>query len=61
MNSKQEAFSSVDHQNTIVPAIPMEFHSQERNKEAGKFCPHAGVVSRASPQACFKSRDECFC
>ncbi|QDT96967.1 hypothetical protein [Gimesia aquarii] len=47
MNSKQETFPPLD-QNTIVPAIPMEFNSQERIKEAGKFCPHAGVVSRAS-------------
>lgn len=47
MNSKKETFPPLD-QNTIVPAIPMEFNSQERKKEAGKFCPHAGVVSRAS-------------
>lgn len=42
MNSKKQALPS-EEQNTLVTAIPQEF-----NKEAGKFCPHAGVVSRGS-------------
>lgn len=42
MKSKQKALSSGEQQ-TLVTSIPQEF-----SKEAGKFCPHAGVVSRGS-------------
>lgn len=42
MSSKQEAPSAAD-KTKIASLIPREFI-----KEAGKFCPHAGVVSRGS-------------
>ncbi|QDT43423.1 Serine/threonine-protein kinase PknB [Gimesia alba] len=42
MSSKQEAPSSADQKTRSV------LHPREIIKEAGKFCPHAGVVSRGS-------------
>jgi len=45
MSSKQKAPLSVDDKTLAAPLLPIH---KNLTKEAGKFCPHAGVVSRGS-------------